>query len=51
MRQERAPRRRPSRRSRRATALPSVDGTPRNEAEAEREAIVRQAEEAAYSQE
>ncbi len=51
MRQERAPRRRPSRRSRRATALPPVDGTPRNEAEAEREAIVRQAEEAAYSQE
>lgn len=51
MRQERAPRRRPSRRSRRAAALPPVDGTPRNEAEAEREAIVRQAEEAAYSQE
>lgn len=51
MRQERSPRRRPSRRSRRATALPPVDGTPRNEAEAEREAIVRQAEEAAYSQE
>ena len=50
-RQERAPRRRPSRRSRRTTALPPVDGTPRNEAEAEREAIVRQAEEAAYSQE
>lgn len=51
MRQECAPRRRPSRRSRRAAALPPVDGTPRNEAEAEREAIVRQAEEAAYSQE
>lgn len=50
-RQERAPRRRPSRRSRRTSALPPVDGTPRNEAEAEREAIVREAEEAAYSQE
>lgn len=50
-RQERAPRRRPSRRSRRTSALPPVDGTPRNEDEAEREAIVREAEEAAYSQE
>ena len=39
-----------SRRYRRSTALPQVEGTPRNAAEAEREAIVRMAEEAAYSQ-
>lgn len=49
-RQEREPRRRPARRQRRSTALPAIDGTPRNVAEAEREAIVQQAEEAAYNE-
>ena len=49
-RTERPQRRRYPRRPRRPADVPAVDGTPRNAAEAEREAIVQQAEEAAYGE-